>query len=1240
MKLKLNKTYLAIGLLSASAPFLTLADTTNVKINLTTQHYLGDTSQLQRNKFFNMHASGGNSNNAEIDQLFIRNELNAGYGRAFWGPMSAAGGNANYPSTEKALTDGPAAIAATKNHPLYKFYSNRTIVTEHPGNIIADGNDPIEGARWAADYFENYYDDDTRPIFYEPMNEPFVHANEFVDGPWDPVANQAVQVHMANWFKEIGLEFDARGIETNVVGFSSAWPSFELYDFENWETRMKMFMDVAGEQMDAMSFHLYDGVNVTGQDNFRSGSNAEAIIDMVESYSHIKWGEVKPHALTEYGGIIDGYPIEYSPQKSAQELRSYNHLLFSFLEREDRILTSIPFITDTAKWFYEANNFNPYSAVVLRPDPDAIIAGKVNNFLPTEKAKFYYLWADVKGHRVAIDTQDPDLGTQAFVYGNKAYVALNNYEDESKSVSLDFASQQAQVTSIRIKRLDVPYDEAAIYTDEVVALAPSSLTLAAHETVVIEYTYATPISHDQISRTNNYYADTYLQPILENTPLVFNYGDVQLDQTSLSFTDAYAENIEYDQSIVDGIAENNKQRYESVLRSYQKQFEKIVERNPDTWRSTSDYQKLMARAQRSATTIAALHYHYSMHGYNDSQNMATLKMSIGRKHDKSKQPTVLINGHAVSVPTDWKGYDQQGRSDFFGAIDIPVPAKFLKTSNTVELTFPDTQGHVSSLVLEVNTAEAYQHIAATGITLSESDLAINKDKPYRINAQVLPANASNQYVTWTSSAPDVATVDDHGVVTPVTPGLSIITATTYDSGHSEAISLEVKDQLTVRNTVAIKTDLTALDPTDTLTLNIAYSSDSDRDLSFELYSPTNAWLGATKTTIVAGSGETELNLTFPEELAPGKGYRIIASLRAIDGDWRTAVDNHVINDMEINSPFEPPVPEEGNLLAANGGFEFGHLNDWKVSYDTTGNVEVTEEAAKDGSFGLKVDTTNGRVGILIDEDVLPTGLVKTGKIFKLSFYMKRVSGTGWAGGFAQFVNANGGWKATAQGPWHGTNAAAPSDWILVEKEIEGADWPDTGTFIQLNMLSTNQVWYIDNIKLEDLTPVVIEPDTNILVGVNPYFEDASIAPWVGYWENNATTNMVLATDPAPEKGQVLHLTSDGNSNTGINLGPDVMPQDLGLGEGKDYTISFDIKSNNGNVAGYIRNVVQGAWDSRIETWFSANTNWQTVTITRTQQDWTALDNQARLDLYLFGNSGAGIDVYIDNIIIKPVAAPE
>ena len=1062
----LRKTGLAIALGGIfSSFFVSAAEAATVKIDVSKQHYIGDTSELQRNKFFNLHARPGEPRFAEIDHLYVQNELNAGYGRLFWGPMSLSGA-VNYPTTEFAMENGPDSVQGAKTSPAYPYYSKRVVYTEHPARTINEGNEPVDGARWAADYFEHYFDDETRPLFYEPMNEPFVHAHEFVDGPWDPVANQAMQEHMATWFGEIGREFDERGLETNVIGFSSAWPSYELWDFGHWESRQKMFMDVAGEHMDAFSFHLYDGLNVTGQDNFRSGSNAEAIIDMVEAYSYIKWGEIRDHAITEYGGIIEGYPLEYSPEKSSQELRSYNHLLFSMLEREDRILTTVPFITGASSWFYEANNFHPYSAAVVRPDPDKIVSGKVLNFLETEKAKFFKLWAEVKGNRVATEYTDPDLAVQAFNYGNKLYLALNNYEDDAKEVSLEFMNQGQTPSSVRTKRLDVPYGGVANYTDTVSAQGPASVTMAGHETVIIEYTYPAALSQDGIVRTQSYYADTYLQPIVENSTLSFNFEGVELQQTALSFADVYADQMTFDQSVVDGIAPNQTQRYVSVLKSYDRQLSNIIRKYPDTWKQSSDYARLVQRAERSSTTQTALQYHYSLHGYNDADSMAVLKMGIGRKHDKSKSPTVSVNGHAVAVPDDWRGYDQAERDDFFGTIEILVPAKFLKVNNAVDITFPDSQGHLSSLILEANTVEPYQSTAVSGVELAHTSLAINKDNPYRLAADVMPLEATNKFVSWQSSNPAVATVED-GVITPVSPGFTTITVQTAEGEFTDTTELEVKDQLTVRNTVVITNDVSVLDPTNSITLQIDYSTDIERDVTFEMIAPDGTWLALTRTTVAAGEGSTELTLSFPEDLPSGKGYRLITALRAVGGDWRTSVDGHSFNDVEITSPHTPPAPDPTNMLGTNGGFERGDLGDWGIVYGSSGSAQVVAEAAREGAFGVKFDSTNGRIGIQIDQTVLPEGVMQPGKRYKLSFYLKRVSTGPWSGGMTQFINTNGGWKTSGQQWFGGTST---DQWFLVEKEFDGLDWPATGTSIEVNLMTQGHEWHADEFKLEDITP--------------------------------------------------------------------------------------------------------------------------------------------------------------------------
>jgi hypothetical protein len=101
---------------------------------------------------------------------------------------------------------------------------------------------------------------------------------------------------------------------------------------------------------------------------------------------------------------------------------------------------------------------------------------------------------------------------------------------------------------------------------------------------------------------------------------------------------------------------------------------------------------------------------------------ATLRMSIGRKHDKSKSPTVVVNGQTLSVPTNWMGYDQANRDDFFGMIEIDVPAESLQASTSVTLTFPDSGGHLSSLVLITENDDP------TVLSLEKSALIQRADK--------------------------------------------------------------------------------------------------------------------------------------------------------------------------------------------------------------------------------------------------------------------------------------------------------------------------------------------------------------------------------------------------------------------------------------------------------------------------------------------------------------------------------
>ncbi len=75
-------------------------------------------------------------------------------------------------------------------------------------------------------------------------------------------------------------------------------------------------------------------------------------------------------------------------------------------------------------------------------------------------------------------------------------------------------------------------------------------------------------------------------------------------------------------------------------------------------------------------------------------------------------------------------------------------------------------------------------IPATGINLKETEAEILNYTSCRLNAATVPAECNNTNILWSSNNESVATVDENGVVTAVSVGTAIITATTEDGGFS------------------------------------------------------------------------------------------------------------------------------------------------------------------------------------------------------------------------------------------------------------------------------------------------------------------------------------------------------------------------------------------------------------------------------------------------------------------------
>lgn len=86
----------------------------------------------------------------------------------------------------------------------------------------------------------------------------------------------------------------------------------------------------------------------------------------------------------------------------------------------------------------------------------------------------------------------------------------------------------------------------------------------------------------------------------------------------------------------------------------------------------------------------------------------------------------------------------------------------------------------------------------------------------KLKASILPANAVNKSVTWSSNNEAVATVNSSGVVTPVSKGIAIITVKTVDRGYTDSCVVNV-DEIEVTG-ISLSTNQATIKVGGTITL--------------------------------------------------------------------------------------------------------------------------------------------------------------------------------------------------------------------------------------------------------------------------------------------------------------------------------------------------------------------------------------------------------------------------------------
>ena len=137
--------------------------------------------------------------------------------------------------------------------------------------------------------------------------------------------------------------------------------------------------------------------------------------------------------------------------------------------------------------------------------------------------------------------------------------------------------------------------------------------------------------------------------------------------------------------------------------------------------------------------------------------------------------------------------------------EITVPAGVTRIGGQAfrtdtELTIYTTMNSTAAVYAQLNQIDVVytDYVAVEEVTLDKTELTLVEGETGLLKADVLPEDATEKTVTWESSEPAVATVDENGTITAVKEGQVAITAKAGQASASCTVTVNpIDDSVTV-----------------------------------------------------------------------------------------------------------------------------------------------------------------------------------------------------------------------------------------------------------------------------------------------------------------------------------------------------------------------------------------------------------------------------------------------------------
>ena len=242
--------------------------------------------------------------------------------------------------------------------------------------------------------------------------------------------------------------------------------------------------------------------------------------------------------------------------------------------------------------------------------------------------------------------------------------------------------------------------------------------------------------------------------------------------------------------------------------------------------------------------LYTVNYEASVTGVELSEH--ELELKIGKEHTMSAH---ILPDEATNRRIMWFSSDPNvAEINADGIITAVKAGTAVITAETADGKYTDT------------CTVTVSGISVTGVTLDRTELHLIPNETAVLTAAVLPADATDKTITWSSSNPNTATVDDNGKVTAKAGGTTIITVTTTDGEFTAECNVTVT--VPVKGVTLNKSSVTLVKGKGSvLTAKVSPDNASDQTVSWTSSNEAVASVDSSGKVTAAGGGTAVITVT-------------------------------------------------------------------------------------------------------------------------------------------------------------------------------------------------------------------------------------------------------------------------------------------------------------------------------------------------------------------------------------------